>query len=240
MRLMGTDSHAIEIGDSGQASTIDSLYISADFEEIGVAVAASRAIQFFDTTVNGATVIDIRSWDKHANNTLTGPIIECTGTNVFTGGIIILGANSGADELFGSCGATNVVFHGLRPPEVLTASDDLDNVPPGVYLTFSGDNASNTPFDGNWTVEVLPRNQDGGSNSIQTAYRHSSSAQFIEQYFRTASGSGFSPWHALTALRAAPATASTNCSTGQVAVDTDFFYICRDTNTWERAAIDTW
>ena len=37
-----------------------------------------------------------------------------------------------------------------------------------------------------------------------------------------------------------PASATANGSTGDIAWDTDYIYICVATNTWKRAAISTW
>tara|TARA_R110000824_G_scaffold270106_2_gene458577 strand:- start:136 stop:390 length:255 start_codon:yes stop_codon:yes gene_type:complete len=39
---------------------------------------------------------------------------------------------------------------------------------------------------------------------------------------------------------AAPASAASTGTTGQVAVDTGFIYVCTATNTWKRVAIATW
>ena len=38
----------------------------------------------------------------------------------------------------------------------------------------------------------------------------------------------------------APASAAATGTTGQVAVDTGFIYVCTATNTWKRVAIATW
>lgn len=38
----------------------------------------------------------------------------------------------------------------------------------------------------------------------------------------------------------APASASATGSTGQVAWDADYFYICTATDTWKRVAVATW
>ena len=38
----------------------------------------------------------------------------------------------------------------------------------------------------------------------------------------------------------APATAGATGTTGQVAVDTGFIYVCTATDTWKRVAIATW
>ena len=37
-----------------------------------------------------------------------------------------------------------------------------------------------------------------------------------------------------------PSSASDIGTTGQVAVDTDYVYVCTATNTWKRAALSTW
>jgi hypothetical protein len=39
---------------------------------------------------------------------------------------------------------------------------------------------------------------------------------------------------------AAPASASSTCTTGQIAFDSSYAYFCTATNTWLRAAIATW
>ena len=38
----------------------------------------------------------------------------------------------------------------------------------------------------------------------------------------------------------APATAASTGTTGQVAVDTGYIYVCTATNTWKRVAVATW
>lgn len=39
---------------------------------------------------------------------------------------------------------------------------------------------------------------------------------------------------------ATPASAAAAGTTGQVAIDTGFIYVCTATNTWKRVAIATW
>lgn len=37
-----------------------------------------------------------------------------------------------------------------------------------------------------------------------------------------------------------PANSTATGVTGYVAIDTDYIYVCVDTNTWKRAALTTW
>ena len=44
----------------------------------------------------------------------------------------------------------------------------------------------------------------------------------------------------LTLVAAPPANAASIGTTGMIATDTDYIYVCTATNTWKRAAITTW
>ncbi len=44
----------------------------------------------------------------------------------------------------------------------------------------------------------------------------------------------------LTLTASVPANAGDNGSTGLIAVDTNYIYVCTAANTWKRAAITTW
>jgi len=46
--------------------------------------------------------------------------------------------------------------------------------------------------------------------------------------------------NAAAILVSAPASASASGTAGEIAYDTDYFYVCTATNTWKRVAIATW
>lgn len=56
----------------------------------------------------------------------------------------------------------------------------------------------------------------------------------------TNDGSGILSWTAFPSVVAAPAASTDACTTGQVASDTGFWYVCIATNTWKRSVLITW
>jgi hypothetical protein len=58
-----------------------------------------------------------------------------------------------------------------------------------------------------------------------------------------ADGFGSGAWRVLTLEdinRGVPASAAATGTKGQVAYDTDYFYICVAANTWKRTPLSTW
>lgn len=49
-----------------------------------------------------------------------------------------------------------------------------------------------------------------------------------------------SNYHIVLGSNTVPATASSNGTTGQIVSDSSYIYVCVSTNTWKRAALNTW
>lgn len=105
----------------------------------------------------------------------------------------------------------------------------------GYDLTLSAGDAGATGRGGNVYVKVGAQNTSGGNGSVI----------FLDQTgTQVASLGSTGIWTIAGALimstTATPASAAATGTTGQIAWDSSYIYVCTATNTWKRVAIATW
>jgi len=220
------------------------------------------------TTLNGALVANSTA-DIAGNTTIGGSLnvsqgstfqlgvtIDNAGLAVNGSGGIIVGSTSGITS-FGPISGTILNSTGGLLVSGTSLLGDIDAG--GVAdiadtLTLSKATGTGLQVDANVNIDgdaningdlTVGRvgSQTGDPFTIYTANNLAATvntfARFVFEYGISAS-SGVSTLNGLVLTDTAPASASASGMAGQIAVDTDYIYVCTATNTWKRVAVATW
>lgn len=166
----------------------------------------------------GAPAVPTFYWP---GNIVANTITATTNASLVSAANITTGL--GSDALNSSV-MTNSLVPPLRQWQGTTTQAGTAGIPTQTDAE-GGGGGSTELIDGTYWPQAVVSGMTGASSTIAGLYR--TSAQVRTDL-------------AVPQVVAAPATATSTGTAGQIAYDASFFYVCTATNTWRRAALSTW